>query len=272
VTDLLVGRLAETPDSALFSVPTADGGWSDVTTREFYDQVVALAKGMIAAGVKPGEKIGFMCKTRYEWTLIDFATWFAGAVLVPIYETSAPAQIQYILEDSGATGIILETPEHFTRFDEIASGVPQVTKVWQMGNGDIEKLATSGGKVSDADLEKRRSAAVGTDLATLIYTSGSTGVPKGCILTHSNFVELTRNAAVAMSDVVNTSSSTLLFITTAHVFARFISVLAVHGGVKVGHQADTKQLLPALGSFKPTFLLAVPRVFEKVYNSAEQKA
>jgi long-chain acyl-CoA synthetase len=272
VTDLLVGRLAETPDSALFSVPTADGGWSDVTTREFYDQVVALAKGMIAAGVKPGEKIGFMCKTRYEWTLIDFATWFAGAVLVPIYETSAPAQIQYILEDSGATGIILETPEHFTRFDEIASDVPQVTKVWQMGNGDIEKLATSGGKVSDADLEKRRSAAVGTDLATLIYTSGSTGVPKGCILTHSNFVELTRNAAVAMSDVVNTSSSTLLFITTAHVFARFISVLAVHGGVKVGHQADTKQLLPALGSFKPTFLLAVPRVFEKVYNSAEQKA
>jgi long-chain acyl-CoA synthetase len=163
VTDLLVGRLAETPDSALFSVPTADGGWSDVTTREFYDQVVALAKGMIAAGVKPGEKIGFMCKTRYEWTLIDFATWFAGAVLVPIYETSAPAQIQYILEDSGATGIILETPEHFTRFDEIASDVPQVTKVWQMGNGDIEKLATSGGKVSDADLEKRRSAAVGTD-------------------------------------------------------------------------------------------------------------
>jgi long-chain acyl-CoA synthetase len=272
VTDLLIGRLAETPDSALFSLPTPDGGWSDVTTREFHDQVVALAKGMIAAGVKPGEKIGFMCKTRYEWTLIDFATWFAGAVLVPIYETSAPAQIQYILEDSGATAIILETPEHFTRFDEIAGDVPQVTKVWQMGSGDIEKLIAGGGKVSDADLEKRRSAAVGSDLATLIYTSGSTGVPKGCILTHSNFVELTRNAAVAMSDVVNPNSSTLLFITTAHVFARFISVLAVHGGVKVGHQADTKQLLPALGSFKPTFLLAVPRVFEKVYNSAEQKA
>ena len=272
VTDLLVQRLAQTPDSPLFSLPTADGGWSDVTTREFYDQVVALAKGLIAAGITPGEKIGFMCKTRYEWTLIDFATWFAGAVLVPIYETSAPSQIQYILEDSGATAIILETAEHFTRFDEIASEVPQVKNVWQMGNGDIDKLAAGGGKVSDADLEKRRSAAVGKDLATLIYTSGSTGVPKGCILTHSNFVELVRNAAVAMSDVVNPQSSTLLFITTAHVFARFISVLAVHGGVKVGHQADTKQLLPALGSFKPTFLLAVPRVFEKVYNSAEQKA
>jgi long-chain acyl-CoA synthetase len=272
VTDLLIDRVAETPDGALFSLPTTDGGWSDVTAREFHSQVVALAKGLIAAGIKPGEKIGFMCKTRYEWTLIDFATWFAGAVLVPIYETSAPDQIKYILNDSGATAIILETPEHFTRFDEIAGDTPQVTKVWQLGNGDLEKLTAAGDGVTDAEVEKRRSAAVGKDLATLIYTSGSTGVPKGCILTHSNFVELCRNAAVAMSDVVNPRSTTLLFITTAHVFARFISVLSIHGGVKVGHQADTTKLLPSLGSFKPTFLLAVPRVFEKVYNSAEQKA
>jgi long-chain acyl-CoA synthetase len=272
VTDLLLARVAKTPDEPLFALPTADGGWSDVSAREFHAQVVALAKGMMAAGIQPGEKIGFMCKTRYEWTLIDFATWFAGAVLVPIYETSAPSQIQYILEDSGATAIIVETPEHFTRFDEIAGDVPQVSKVWQLGNGDIDKLAAGGSGVSDEELETRRSAAVGSDLATLIYTSGSTGVPKGCILTHSNFVELARNAAVAMADVVAPGASTLLFITTAHVFARFISILAVEGGVKVGHQADTKQLLPALGSFKPTFLLAVPRVFEKVYNSAEQKA
>ncbi|MBX3195913.1 MAG: long-chain fatty acid--CoA ligase [Microbacteriaceae bacterium] len=272
VTDLLVARLASTPDSALFALPTEDGGWSDVTTREFHSQVIALAKGLIAAGVTPGEKLGFMCKTRYEWTLVDFATWFAGAVLVPIYETSSPAQIQYILTDSGATGIIVETAEHFTRFDEIASEVPGVTKVWQLANDDLAKLAAGGTGISDDEVEKRRRTAVGKDLATLIYTSGSTGVPKGCILTHSNFVELCRNAEVAMSDVVNPQSSTLLFITTAHVFARFISVLAVQGGVKVGHQADTKQLLPALGSFKPTFLLAVPRVFEKVYNSAEQKA
>ncbi|HTL39939.1 MAG TPA: long-chain fatty acid--CoA ligase [Pseudolysinimonas sp.] len=272
VTDLLMDRLAKTPDEPLFALPTAEGGWSDVSTHEFHAQVVALAKGMIAAGIQPGEKIGFMCKTRYEWTLVDFATWFAGAVLVPIYETSAPSQIQYILEDSGATAIIVETPEHFTRFDEIAGDVPQVTKVWQLGMGDLDKLADGGSGVSDDDLEKRRTTAVGTDLATLIYTSGSTGVPKGCILTHSNFVELARNAAVAMADVVAPGASTLLFITTAHVFARFISILAIEGGVKVGHQADTKQLLPALGSFKPTFLLAVPRVFEKVYNSAEQKA
>ncbi|MDO9589973.1 MAG: AMP-binding protein, partial [Microcella sp.] len=271
-SDLLVDRARLTPNNALFSLPTADGGWSDVTTAEFHRQVAALAKGFIAAGVKPGDKIGFMCKTRYEWTLVDFATWFAGAALVPIYETSSPSQVQYILDDSEAHHMIVETADHFSRFDEVAGDLPNVGHVWQMHLGDLEKLASTGEGVSDDDLEARRTTAKGSDLATLIYTSGSTGVPKGCILTHSNFVELCRNAAASMSQIVNPQSSTLLFITTAHVFARFISVLGVHGGVKIGHQADTKQLLASLGSFKPTFLLAVPRVFEKVYNSAEQKA
>ncbi len=271
-TDLLLDRVRLTPNDPLFSLPTADGGWSDVSSAEFHRQVVALAKGFIAAGVKPGEKIGFICKTRYEWTLVDFAAWFAGAALVPIYETSAPSQIHYILDDSEAHHMIVETADHFARFDEIAGDLPHIGHVWQMHLGDLEKLASTGTSVTDDELETRRKAAKGNDLATLIYTSGSTGTPKGCILTHSNFVELTRNASVAMKEVVEPGSSTLLFITTAHVFARFISVLGVHAGVKVGHQADTKQLLPALGSFKPTFLLAVPRVFEKVYNSAEQKA
>ena len=271
-TDLLVDRVASTPDSPLFALPTADGGWADVSTAEFHRQVVALAKGLIAAGVKPGDKIGFICRTRYEWTLVDFATWFAGAVLVPIYETSAPAQIAYTLTDSGASALIVETAEHFARFDEVRADLPQIEKVWQLHLGDLDKLVAGGADVTDAEVEERRTAAKGSDLATLIYTSGSTGTPKGCILTHSNFVELSRNAAVAMKEVVTPGASTLLFITTAHVFARFISILGVHAGVKVGHQADTKQLLPALGSFKPTFLLAVPRVFEKVYNSAEQKA
>ncbi|HWH25924.1 MAG TPA: long-chain fatty acid--CoA ligase [Pseudolysinimonas sp.] len=271
-TDLLLDRVAATPNDALFALPTADGGWTDVTAAEFHRQVVALAKGFISAGVQPGEKIGFICRTRYEWTLVDFAVWFAGAVLVPIYETSAPSQIRYTLADSGATAIIIETPEQFARFDEIAGDVPEVTKVWQLARNDLDKLAAQGTDVTDETVEQRRSAAIGADLATLIYTAGSTGVPKGCILTHSNFVELSRNAAVAMHEVVAQGASTLLFITTAHVFARFISILSVTAGVKVGHQADTTQLLPALGSFRPTFLLAVPRVFEKVYNSAEQKA
>jgi long-chain acyl-CoA synthetase len=271
-SDLLVDRVALTPEGALFSLPTADGGWSDVTAREFHEQVVALAKGFVAAGVEPGDKIGFMCKVRYEWTLVDFAAWFAGAVLVPIYETSSPSQIQYILENSEAHHIIVETAEHFARYDEIAGDIDGIGHVWQMHVGDLEKLAGSGSGVSDDDLEARRTTAKGSDVATLIYTSGSTGTPKGVVLTHSNFVELSRNAAVAMKEVLAPGASTLLFITTAHIFARFISILAVHGGARVGHQADTKQLLPALGSFKPTYLLAVPRVFEKVYNSAEQKA
>ena len=271
-TDLLVERVKATPDRALFALPTADGGWADLTAADFQKKVIALAKGFVAAGIQPGDKIGMMCKTRFEWTLIDFAVWYAGAVLVPIYETSAPSQILWNLTDSGAIGIITETAEHFSRFDEIAADVPAVTHTWKIELGDLDKLAKAGVDVTDEEIERRRNLAKGSDLATLIYTSGTTGKPKGCILTHSNFVELSRNAQKAIPEVVNPDSSTLLFITMAHVFARFIAVLGVHGGVKVGHQADTKLLLPSLQSFRPTFLLAVPRVFEKVYNSSEQKA
>lgn len=273
-TDLLVERVKATPERVLFSLPTGDGGWSPVTTREFYDEVIALAKGLVAAGIQPGDKIGLMCKTRYEWTLIDFATWFAGAVLVPVYETSSPSQVRWNLSDSGAIAVIVETPDHFARFDEVHPDLPAIRSVWQIDLGDLDKLRAGGAGVPDDEIERRRTLAVGSDIATLIYTSGSTGKPKGCVLTHSNFVELSRNSAVALEEVVldPDGASTLLFITTAHVFARFISVLCVHAGVRVGHQPDTKQLLPSLGSFKPTFLLAVPRVFEKVYNVSEQKA
>ncbi|MCU1582285.1 MAG: long-chain fatty acid--CoA ligase, partial [Microbacteriaceae bacterium] len=271
-TDLLVDRVAKTPDLALFALPGSDGAWTDVTAAEFQRQVVALAKGLIASGIQPGDKIGLMCKTRYEWTLIDFATWYAGAVLVPVYETSAPSQVQWNLSDSGAIAMITETAEHFSRFDEVRADLPLVTISWQVDLGDLDKLAAAGVDVPDAEVEARRTLANGADLATLIYTSGTTGRPKGCILTHSNFVELSRNAHQAIPEVISEGSSTLLFITTAHIFARFISVLCIDGGVKVGHQPDTKLLLPSMGSFKPTFLLAVPRVFEKVYNSSEQKA
>jgi long-chain acyl-CoA synthetase len=271
-TDLLVDRVAATPNLALFSLPTASGGWSNVAASEFLEQVVALSKGLVAAGIEPGDKIGLMCKTRYEWTLIDFATWFAGAVLVPIYETSSPGQVQWNLSDSGAVGMITETPEHFARFDEVRADLPLITHSWQVDLGDLAKLAAAGAGISDSEIERRRRLARGADMATLIYTAGTTGRPKGCVLTHSNFVELCRNATKAIPEVVNSDSSTLLFITTAHIFARFISVLCIHGGVRVGHQADTKQLLSAMASFKPSFLLAVPRVFEKVYNSSEQKA
>lgn len=272
VSDLLAERVKKTPDLALFSVPEGDG-WRDISAKDFETAVIALAKGFVAAGIQPGEKIGFIAKTTYDWTLIDFALFYAGAVMVPIYETSSPAQIQWIMEDSGATALIVESAEHFTRADEVRGDLPLVREIWQLHLGAIDTLTARGAEVDDAEIERRRGIAVGSDIATLIYTSGSTGRPKGCVLTHSNFVELSRNSAKALDEVVSApGASTLLFITTAHVFARFISILAVHSGVRTGHQPDTKQLLPALGSFKPTFLLAVPRVFEKVYNSAEQKA
>ncbi|KAA9110939.1 AMP-dependent synthetase/ligase [Microbacterium rhizomatis] len=272
VTDLLVDRVKVTPGLALFAVPEGDG-WRDISAKEFHRQVVALAKGFAAAGVEPGDKVGFIARTTYEWTLVDFALFFAGAVMVPVYETSSPAQIQWILSDSGATAVIAESIDHSARLDEVRADLPLIRSVWAMHLGDLGKLVEQGAAVTDEEIERRRNIAVGADIATLIYTSGSTGRPKGCVLTHSNFVELVRNSSVALKEVLTVpGASTLLFITTAHVFARFISILDIHAGVKTGHQPDTKFLLPALGSFKPTFLLAVPRVFEKVYNSAEQKA
>ena len=272
ITDLLVERVKATPDRALFAVPDGDG-WRDITAAEFQKQVIALAKGFVAGGIEPGDKVGFIARTTYDWTLVDFALFYAGAVMVPIYETSSTAQIAWNLTDSGAIALITESPEHTARFAEARDELPLIRSAWEMHSGDLDRLIAEGAGVTDDEIERRRNIANGADIATLIYTSGSTGRPKGCVLTHSNFVELTRNATLSNQEVFATpGASTLLFITTAHVFARFISILDIHAGVKTGHQPDTKQLLPALGSFKPTFLLAVPRVFEKVYNSAEQKA
>jgi len=272
VTDLLVERVKATPDRALFAVPDGDG-WRDITAAEFQRQVVALAKGFVAAGIEPGDKVGFIARTTYDWTLVDFALFYAGAVMVPIYETSSAAQIAWNLADSGAIAVITESADHSARLAETRADLPLVRSAWEMNSGDLDRLVAEGASVTDDEIERRRNIANGADIATLIYTSGSTGRPKGCVLTHSNFVELSRNSARSLHEVVETpGASTLLFITTAHVFARFISILNIHAGVKTGHQPDTKQLLPALGSFQPTFLLAVPRVFEKVYNSAEQKA
>ncbi|HEY9309159.1 MAG TPA: long-chain fatty acid--CoA ligase [Microbacterium sp.] len=272
ITDLLVERVKATPDRALFAVPDGEG-WRDITAAEFQKQVIALAKGFVAGGIEPGDKVGFIARTTYDWTLVDFALFYAGAVMVPIYETSSTAQIAWNLTDSGAIALITESPEHTARFAEARDELPLIRSAWEMHSGDLDRLIAEGAGVTDDEIERRRNIANGADIATLIYTSGSTGRPKGCVLTHSNFVELTRNATLSNQEVFATpGASTLLFITTAHVFARFISILDIHAGVKTGHQPDTKQLLPALGSFKPTFLLAVPRVFEKVYNSAEQKA
>ncbi|HOA87470.1 MAG: long-chain fatty acid--CoA ligase [Microbacteriaceae bacterium] len=272
VTDLLVERVKTTPNLALFAVPEG-AGWRDITAAEFQRQVIALAKGFVASGIQPGDKVGFLARTTYEWSLVDFALFYTGAVMVPIYETSAPAQIRWNMEDSGAIALIVESPAHSARLAEVRAELPLLREVWHLHEGAIEHLVAAGADVADEEIERRRTLANADDIATLIYTSGSMGRPKGCVLTHSNFVELSRNSALALKEVVSLpNSSTLLFITTAHVFARFISILNIHAGVRTGHEPDTSNLLPALASFKPTFLLAVPRVFEKVYNASEQKA
>lgn len=272
ITDLLANRAKLTPDLNLFAIEAKPGVWLDLTAKEFEDKVIAIAKGLVASGIQPGQAVGIMSRTRFEWALIDFALWYAGAVPVPIYESSAPSQIEWILSDADCVALFVENDEHQSRFEEIKNSAPLCRQVWNIEGGSLEQLERVGKEITDETIQARRKSSGLFDLATIIYTSGTTGKPKGCELLHRGFVELSKNATIEIADVVNPSHSTLLFLPLAHVFARFISVLCVHGGVKVGHQPDTTNVAPAMQSFKPHFLLAVPRVFEKVYNSAEQKA
>lgn len=272
ITDLLLQRVQKTPELPLFGVEDTPGQWRDVSAKAFLEQVQDLARGFIASGIKPGDKIAIMSRTRYEWALIDFAIWYAGGVSVPIYETSAPAQIEWVLSDSDSVALIVETKEHQERFEKVKANTPLVTKLWRLDDDSLFKLVNLGKEVSLEELEKARTSNGIDALATIIYTSGTTGKPKGCELLHHGFIDLSRNSQLELPEVVKEGHATLLFLPLAHVYARFISILCVHGGIKVGHQPDTKTVAAGMQSFKPNFLLAVPRVFEKVYNSAEQKA
>ena len=229
----------------------------------------------MASGVAAGDRVGIMSRTRYEWALVDFAIWFAGAVSVPIYETSSPSQVAWNLGDSGAVAAFGETAHHedIIRQAATSESLTALKNVWQLAGTGLDEVRAAGAAVSDEELEARRSQASLKDIATIIYTSGTTGRPKGCELTHGNFVELSENAlATSLGSVVHEEARTIMFLPLAHVFARFISVLAVAAGATVAHTPDVKNLLPDLQSYQPTFILAVPRVFEKVYNSALTKA
>ena len=272
ITDLLVDRLAKTPELALFSRQDENGRWSPMTAKEFHQEVVSVAKGLVASGIQPGQAVAIMSRTRFEWTLVDFAIWFAGAVSVPIYESSSSAQMEWILSDSDSVALFIENEEHLERFNQIAASVPLAQQVWRFDENAIATLKERGREIEDSEIERRRTSVKLHDLATLIYTSGTTGKPKGCELTHQGFVELSKNANLEIPEVLQEGKSTLIFLPLAHVFARFIEVLCIHSGIRVGHQPDAKNVGPAMVSFQPDFLLAVPRVFEKVYNTAEQKA
>lgn len=274
ITDLVVRQASNPSNPALFAKLNGAGQWQDIRATEFLKDVSALAKGLIANGVGVGNRVGIMSRTRYEWSLVDFAVWFAGGISVPIYETSSPSQVAWNLGDSGAVAAFAESAHHedIIRQAVMAEGLSSVANVWQLEGGGLDALRSAGISVTDEELEARRSSAVLADVATIIYTSGTTGRPKGCELTHGNFVELSENALASLGDVVNENAKTIMFLPLAHVFARFISVLAVAAGSQVAHTPDIKNLLVDLQSFQPSFILAVPRVFEKVFNSALTKA
>jgi long-chain acyl-CoA synthetase len=270
VTDLLLTRVRKNPSHSLFSRLNSDGSWRNVSSQEFLDEVISLAKGLIAAGIKPGDAIAVMSRTRYEWPMIDFAIWYCGAVSVPIYETSSPVQIEWILQDSDAVAFFVENEEHLARYKKVSA--PRVKQVWRIDSEDFTKLHQSGDSIADAVLESARSNAELKDLATIVYTSGTTGNPKGCELTHKSFVDHCRNAAAEIPELANDRQHSLVFLPMAHILSRYVSVMAIYAGIRVGHLGDAKQVAKVLPVFKPTFLLAVPRVFEKVYNGAELRA
>lgn len=277
LTDPVWDNAEVAPDAVQFARPTphADGTvteWTEVTCLQFRDEVAAVARGLIAAGIEPGVRIGLMSRTRYEWTLLDYAIWAVGAVTVPIYETSSAEQAAWILEDSNAVAVVVETEAHAALIAGVRHRLPELGQVWQIDVGGVDELVTTGATVELAEVERRRKAVRADDLATIIYTSGTTGRPKGCVLTHRNMYADIANAVPVLPNLFNAGASTLLFLPLAHAFARLIQIGVVQARVTMAHCADTKNLVAELQAFRPTFVLSVPRVFEKVYNAAKQKA
>lgn len=246
--------------------------WREVTTAAFADEVGGLAKGLIAAGIGAGDRVAVMSKTRYEWTVADFALFAAGAVVVPIYETSSAEQVEWIVADAGCRAVFVETAEHAQLVAGVRPRTPTLADVWVFDDGALAELTAGGAGISDEELTARRTGTTLADLASIIYTSGTTGRPKGCELTHGNFVSEVRELLVSLQDFFNETTSTLLFLPIAHVFGRAIEVGCIASGCTLGHAPNVATLLEDLAAFKPTFVLSVPRVFEKVYNGAKQKA
>ncbi|MFG1902093.1 AMP-dependent synthetase/ligase [Micromonospora carbonacea] len=275
LTDPVWDNAETAPDAVQFARPAVAPatGWVEVTCRQFRDEVVAVARGLVAAGISPGDRVGLMSRTRYEWTLFDYAIWAAGAVTVPIYETSSAEQAAWILADSGAVAAMVETTAHATLVEGVRDRLPELAHLWQIELGAVDELVAAGAAVDPVEVDRRRTAVKADDVATIIYTSGTTGRPKGCVLTHRNMYADIANAVPVLPNLfLRPGASTLLFLPLAHAFARLIQIGVVQARATMAHCADTRTLVAELQEFRPTFVLSVPRVFEKVYNGARQKA
>ena len=272
VTDHIEQNVAVAPHAVALSVEL-DGVWTPMTTSEFRNKVRAVAKGLIADGLQAGERIAIFSRTRSEWTIADYAIWYAGGITVPIYETSSAEQVQWMMQDSHVVATFFEAQRTLYPFNEIAATVPDMKHSYIFADGDLDRLIERGASITEDELDVRRRNATPDDIATIIYTSGTTGRPKGCMMTHGNFMSECDNLIAGIPDIfARPDASTLLFLPLAHVFGRVIQMAMIRARVTIGHTPNPGTLLKDLHSFKPTFLLAVPRVFEKVFNSAGAKA
>ncbi|NUS15518.1 MAG: long-chain fatty acid--CoA ligase [Streptomyces sp.] len=273
LTDLIRRNAVQHPDTPVIGRKDPAGHWRDVTAAAFLAEVRAAARGLIAEGVQPGDRVALMSRTRYEWTLLDFAVWSAGAVTVPVYETSSPEQVEWILADSGAVAVVVESDAHERAVESVRERLPQLKHVWRIDTGAVETLVAAGGDVSDAVLDERGGCANADSPATIVYTSGTTGRPKGCVLSHRSFFAECGNVLERLAPLFRTGdSSILLFLPLAHVLGRLAEVASVMAPIRLGHVSDVKNLTGDLQGFRPTLILGVPRVFEKVYNTARATA
>ncbi|WP_101390933.1 long-chain fatty acid--CoA ligase [Streptomyces sp. TLI_146] len=278
LADVVFDHALDDPDRAALARKDAAGQWQDVTSARFRDEVLALAKGLIADGVRFGDRVAIMSRTRYEWTLFDFALWSIGAQPVPIYPTSSAEQVFWMLHDSEVTACVVEHEDHAMTIGSVVDRLPHLKRLWQLDAGALGELLAVGEQIDDDVVHRHRRAVTPESTATVIYTSGTTGRPKGCVITHANFMFEADTMVARWEPVFHSrpgdEAATLLFLPLAHVFGRMVEVAAVRGRVKLGHQPalSASALLPDLQSLRPTFILAVPYIFEKVFNAARRRA
>ncbi|MEU0543093.1 long-chain fatty acid--CoA ligase [Nocardia sp. NPDC005978] len=262
----------ETPDLVVFNTPDGNGGWNDVTAKEFAATVTGVAKGLVASGIELGDRVAIMAATSYDWVVLDFAIWAAGGCGVAIFDSSSAEQVRWILEDSATKITIVQNDKLRATVAEVEGSLPELREVLVLESGVIAELTKRGAELDDSVVHERRAQVKAASPATLIYTSGTTGKPKGVMLSHANLYAESAADRSSMSEFLRPGRKSLLFLPLAHVFARAVALAAFDAGVTVAHTADWSTLVEQFGKYKPDFILSVPRVFEKVFNGAKQKA